>query len=237
MEAVFFDIDDTIYDQAQPFARAVRKVLGRLPATPNDLYKASRAHSGEVFAAYGRGSHPTWDTYVRRMRDTMADFGVRITDDQALAMQRAYTSREAGAMTLSEGMAGSLAWCAAHAERGVGIITNGSPAMQRAKLSALGCGRWVAPEHVFVSEELGMAKPDPAIFAHACAVMGVRAEGSLFVGDAYAVDVVGAAAAHMPMVWLNRRDNPVPRGPDVARAGWIVHTDEELLDLLRRLVR
>lgn len=236
MEAVFFDIDDTLYDQGLPFAHAVRAVLGTLPASTGDLYKASRLHSGEVFDAYARGSHPTDAIYVRRMKGTLAEFGIALTDGQAREMQRVYASRSAEAMELAPAMAGSLDWCAGHARAGVGVITNGSPRMQRAKLAELGCYRWIRPEDVFISEELGMAKPDPALFWHACDVMGVRPEGSLFVGDAYAVDVVGARNAGMPMVWFNHRDNPVPDGPDDARAKWVVRTDEELLALLRRIV-
>lgn len=237
MDAVFFDIDDTIYDQAQPFAYAVRKVLGDLPGVgAGELYVASRRHSGEVFAAYGRGERPTEAIYVRRMRATMADFGVSITDDQARAMQRAYTSRNAGTMGLSDAMAESLAWCAGHADRGVGIITNGSAGMQRAKLAALGCERWIRREDVFISDEVGLAKPDPRLFLYACERMGVSPERSLYVGDAYDVDVVGAHGARMPVVWFNRRDNPVPQGPGAVRADWLVDTEDDLLELLRRIV-
>lgn len=237
MDAVFFDIDDTIYDQAQPFAHAVRTVLGDLPGvSAGDLYVASRRHSGEVFAAYGRGERPTEAIYVRRMHETLADFGVTITDEQARALQRAYTSRNAGAMSLSHAMAESLAWCASHATRGIGVISNGTAGMQRAKLAALHCERWISSENVFISDELGMAKPDPAIFVYACDHLGVRAAHALFVGDAYAVDVVGAHAAGMPVVWFNRRHNPVPQGPGTVQADWLVHAEEELLELLRRIV-
>lgn len=238
MDAVFFDIDDTLYDQAQPLAHAVRVVLGALPAgaSAGELYVASRRHSGEVFAAYGRGGHPTDDIYIRRMRETLADFGVSITDDQALRLQRAYTSKSAGAMELHPEMAATMSWCSAHASRGVGVITNGSPRMQRAKLRALGCDRWVPDDHVFISEELDLAKPDPRLFWHACEVVGVEPEDSLFIGDAYAVDVVGAHAAGMPVVWFNRRNNPVPEGPDAVRADWLVHSERELLDLVRTIV-
>ena len=42
-DAVFFDLDDTLYDQAQPFAYAVEKVVGPIPhATAADLFDTSR---------------------------------------------------------------------------------------------------------------------------------------------------------------------------------------------------
>ena len=53
VDVVFFDIDDTLYDQAKPFAYAVRRVCGDIPgASDVALYDASRTHSGPIFAAF-----------------------------------------------------------------------------------------------------------------------------------------------------------------------------------------
>lgn len=53
----------------------------------------------------------------------------------------------------------------------LGIVTNGRAAEQRKKLSVLG----IAPRfvHVAISEEVGVAKPDPAIFLGACSAMRI----------------------------------------------------------------
>ena len=237
MDAVFFDIDDTIYDQAQPFANAVHKVLGPVPgATDGDLYVASRRHSGEVFAAFGRGERPSQEVYIRRMQATMADFGVSITREQASRMQSIYVSRDEDAMSLSPAMAQTIAWCAGRAACGVGAISNGRLDRQLDKLHQLGCTRWVPDERVFVSEALEMAKPGPQIFRYACEQLGTEPARCLYVGDAYAIDVVGARAAGMPVAWFNRRRHPVPSGPSDVRPTWVVNTDEELLALVRRIV-
>lgn len=233
MDAILFDMDDTLYDQALPFARAVRKVLGEVPgATAEGLYLASRRHSGEVFAAYAAGERPTDAMYVRRMQRTMAEFGVRVDEACALRLQRAYAARDDAGMMLAPAMASALDLCLAHARRGVGIVTNGTPERQMDKWRALGLGRWIRPEHVFVSDALGVAKPDPAIFRTALSAMGARAADSLYVGDAFQTDVVGARAAGMRVVWLNRRRRNVPEGARV-RPDAEVRSDEELLDLLR----
>ena len=242
MDAVLFDMDDTLYDQALPFAHAVREVMGALPdgADADALYRASRRHSGEVFAAFGRGERPTDEAYVRRMRETMADFGVDVTDDVALRLQHAYASA-GGATVLSGDMASALDWCAAHVTRGLGVVTNGTRERQMGKYRALGLGRWMREGDVVVSDEEGVAKPDPRIFSRACDLLGARARSSLFVGDSYQVDVVGARAAGLRVVWLDRRGGALPEG--AGRPGgpplpdWVVRTDAELRDLLARVVR
>ncbi len=81
-----------------------------------------------------------------------------------------------------------------------------------------------------------MAKPDPAIFLRALGALRASAGESLFVGDSYQIDVVGAHAAGMRVAWLDRRRNGMPEGAGGPRADWTVHTDEELASLMARLL-
>jgi putative hydrolase of the HAD superfamily len=62
------------------------------------------------------------------------------------------------------------------------------------------------------SAELGVAKPDPAIFAHALTMAGVPGAEAVHVGDSPVEDVAGARAAGIEPVLL-RRDRP-PRRED-----------------------
>jgi putative hydrolase of the HAD superfamily len=55
---------------------------------------------------------------------------------------------------------------------------------------------------IAVSGVLGVAKPDPAIFAAALAEAGVEAADTIHVGDSPAADVDGARAAGITPVWL-----------------------------------
>jgi putative hydrolase of the HAD superfamily len=64
------------------------------------------------------------------------------------------------------------------------------------------------------SAELGMAKPDPAIFARALILAGAGADEALHVGDSLAADVDGARAAGIEPV-LVLRDGAPPRDDPV----------------------
>jgi HAD superfamily hydrolase (TIGR01509 family) len=70
-------------------------------------------------------------------------------------------------------------------------------------------------ETVLDSAEEGIEKPDPRIFQAGLARMGARAEQSLYIGDMYHIDVIGARAAGMEVVLLDpgglHRDKPVRR--------------------------
>jgi HAD superfamily hydrolase (TIGR01549 family) len=55
------------------------------------------------------------------------------------------------------------------------------------------------------SGRLGIDKPDPRIFEHACAAVGVGLEQLLHVGDSWEADVNGALGASASAVWFDAR--------------------------------
>ena len=61
-------------------------------------------------------------------------------------------------------------------------------------------------ETVVDSHDVGVEKPDPAIFRIAMERMGVGSEGALFVGDVPAVDVDGARNAGLHPLLIDRHD-------------------------------
>jgi putative hydrolase of the HAD superfamily len=66
------------------------------------------------------------------------------------------------------------------------------------------------------SADVGVAKPNPGPFLRALAELKVEAQDALFVGDMVATDIVGARAAGMRAVLLERTD----RAKD--RSGYLV---------------
>jgi len=66
----------------------------------------------------------------------------------------------------------------------------------------------VAPllDAAIFSVELGVCKPDPAIYLAACAQLGVAAEECVYVGDGGSHELSGAAAVGMTAVRLNAPD-------------------------------
>ncbi|MEO8698576.1 MAG: HAD family hydrolase [Kofleriaceae bacterium] len=92
----------------------------------------------------------------------------------------------------------------------VAIVTNGGGA-QRVKLARLALDGIV--HAVFVSSEVGSAKPDHAIFERALAWLELPAGEVLFVGDEPAIDLAPAAALGMATAWRVRSEWPVRQPP------------------------
>ena len=57
---------------------------------------------------------------------------------------------------------------------------------------------------MFTAERLGVAKPRPAAFLRVCEALGLAPAQVLYVGDEHEVDVLGARAAGLRAVHLDR---------------------------------
>ena len=90
------------------------------------------------------------------------------------------------------------------------LVTNGIAFVQRRRFGASPITRHF--RSVVISEEVGIAKPDPRIFEPALRELGVAAADVLFVGDSVTSDMAAARNAGMDFVWLNPAGAPVPDG-------------------------
>jgi phosphoserine phosphatase len=103
---------------------------------------------------------------------------------------------------------------ALRADHALALVTNGASCWQREKLMASGLADRF--EVVVVSGELGTAKPDPAVYAHALHALGAEPGDAVMVGDSLRNDVDGALAAGLRAVWVNRDGRPRPQDrPDL----------------------
>ena len=108
----------------------------------------------------------------------------------------------------------------------VGSISNGNADLQAIGLS----------HHFKVSvaaHELGVAKPDAAIFLEACRRLDVAPGDAVYVGDDVLLDVQGAQRAGMRAVWMNRTGSSRHLEHEVVPDA-IVRDFGELLDWLER---
>lgn len=91
---------------------------------------------------------------------------------------------------------------AVHGKAKMGIITNGFTDLQAIRLEKTGMSQYF--EHVIISEEVGVAKPDSGIFSHALEKMGMPCKSKvLMVGDNQHSDILGGINFGIETCWLN----------------------------------
>ena len=203
-KAVLFDLDDTLCDYAAAREARLRIAftrsaacsereregidLDQMIAASIQLHPHGADHFGELFARFGIDD-PAGATAAADWYRTNRFHGLKLFPgvDEVFRIVREGLSRHTPS-----------------AAQPLGIVTNGPAEVQRAKLDLLGIEGLV--DFAVVSEEFGVAKPDPRIFHEALRRAGIDAGEAVFVGDSAEFDMVGARAAGIASVWVNRND-------------------------------
>jgi putative hydrolase of the HAD superfamily len=109
----------------------------------------------------------------------------------------------------------------------LGLVTNGKSKIQNRKVDTLGLRKFL--DVILVSENAGIKKPDPRIFAIALEQLQLEAAHVWMVGDHPVNDVLGARGAGLTGVWLKGARHA---WPDDAERGLEIARLPELLELL-----
>jgi len=203
-QAILFDLDDTLFDHRRASSVALEAIHRSFAADlPKQEFAARHAQVLELFHARFLAGELTLDqARVARMQALFAAFERDL--DAATAEQVASDYRQQhqanrhlvdGARELIEQLAGRCR---------LGIVTNNSTVEQMEKLRALDIASHF--DAVVISEDVGVTKPDPEIFAIALQRLDASPHQAVFIGDNWANDIIGARAVGMAAVWLDRGD-------------------------------
>ena len=206
--AVFFDADDTIFDYHAGEAAAFAATAGAfgLGDRQEEARRVYRRHNAEVWRALEEGRITQDELKVERFRRLLADMGA--STDHAADMGYHYLDRLAEQTQLLEG-AEDVVLRAAERYLLV-LVTNGLTTVQRRRFAATPLTARF--RSILISEELGVAKPDPAIFTPAMEEFGLLPEEVLLVGDSVTSDMPAARNAGMDFCWINPTRLAVPDG-------------------------
>ncbi|HEM2826644.1 HAD family hydrolase [Streptococcus suis] len=229
MKALIFDVDDTLYDQIQPFERALERHIEVVREQIEPLYLSFRRYADEVFEATAIGKMSLKDSHIYRMKHALADFGYQVSDATALAIQIDYDYFQ-GQIELSPVFPEIFSWCQAQGIA-MGIITNGPYRHQLRKIRTMGLVNWIELEHVLISGQVGITKPNPAIFQLMEERLGMSGEDICYLGDSFENDMVGAKAANWKAIWFNHRKRVEPTAP--YQADKVVIDWEELVEVIQ----
>lgn len=227
VDAVLFDVDDTLVDTRAAFTAAVEAVRQAFlphvgPERLPDLVGVWRADVGGHYRAYTQGEVGYDEQRRLRADELNRAFGGPPVDVAAYpgwvavfwgAFETAWVPHPDARPAVDAARAAGL-----H----VGAVTNAARDLQLRKLAATGLGD--VPVLVTV-ETFGVGKPDPRTYVEGARLLGVAPERALYVGDELDVDAVGAAHAGLRGVWLDRpgarRGGPHAEDPELARSAGV----------------
>ena len=227
IEFLFLDLDDTILDFHKAEKIALKKTLEAFAIVPTeavcDLYhRINKAH----WEMLERGQITRDQVQVGRYDALVKELHVEADPAE---MNRAYMAN------LSIGhyfLPGALEAVQALSQKyRLFLASNGTASVQAGRLKSANISRYF--EAVFISQDLGANKPDPAFFERAFAqISGFDKSRAMIVGDSLTSDMLGGIQAGIATCWVAAPGIPAGQGitPDYRIASLT-----ELESLLERL--
>ncbi|WP_214105483.1 HAD family hydrolase [Acrocarpospora catenulata] len=210
IRAILFDLDETLFDHRSAVAHAVtawtaalapcHPLLGEGPALWLRL-------EDKHLPAWHHGECSFGEQRRRRLRDYCRQMGLAEPADLDDAYADFLTAYEAAweafpdAYTVMDAYTGSGLT--------LGVLTNGQPMQQEAKLRRLGLLDRMDP--VLTPDSLGgNFKPSAECYLAAAAKLGLAANEVALVGDNLNLDAIGPTRVGMLGIWLDRYGSATP---------------------------
>ena len=195
IEAIFFDVGGTLLFPDHEKTLVPLWDLGVRPTEAQLLVaeRAARKEMDQIVSQTSRVDQSYWDTYYSRLLNEL-----RI-DDTALHSELVKLVRTSS--NWSRMLPGTFeVLTSLKTKYRLAVISNSDGHMTE-RLASLGFSPYF--EHVTDSGNVGHEKPAPQIFQAALSAMSIPADRSLYLGDIYAVDFLGAQNAGIRPVLMD----------------------------------
>lgn len=210
ISTIIFDVDDTIYDQQQPFENAILTIFPNVAFKDfNKLYVRFRFHSDESFSKSTSGEWSIERMRTYRIREALKDLNYPVISSvEGVNFQKAY-EKELNQITVHEEVVKILDYLK-EKNISIGLITNGPSLHQHKKIHQLALEKWIPQNHMLVSGDTDFYKPQVELFDLASKQFDLIPKNTLYVGDSFENDMVGAINAGWQGLWFNHRSQANP---------------------------
>ena len=205
IKAVFFDLDDTLHDHLQPFSNSIKTTFPEYYklVEVEFLYKKFRHFSDILWKNYSSNLLSLEELRIRRVIQAFKSFDIQIPIEQAKQFQSHYELDSRHLQLFPDVI--ELLETLKRNGLFFGIITNGPVAHQFTKISSLGLLDYVSRNLIYISDGVGIAKPNPGIFNYVAERTGYLPHEMVYVGDSWENDVAAPLDADWQSIWYNHR--------------------------------
>lgn len=227
IQALVLDIDDTIVDTRAAMTEAGTHGVGALWPDHAHAHRAMSLRYYEDpqgwFRRYAAGELTVQEMRLSRLREVAEAFSLELPADAHDRYLAAYVPAFRRVQRLFDDVPGLLA---AADVRGLPVVllTNSTRVDTAIKLEALGLAERFDGS-VVTTDTLGVGKPDRRVYLEACRLVDADPCTTVCVGDSLEWDVVGAIAAGLRGVWLDR-----------AGTGGVDHVTVQSLDAITAVI-
>ncbi|MEM7306518.1 MAG: TIGR02253 family HAD-type hydrolase [Planctomycetota bacterium] len=229
LRAVLFDLDDTLFSTTD-FARRARAnaVAAMVDAGLELPLQVVQRELEEVIAEFSSNYDHHFDKLLQRLRPP----GIE-RHNPALILAAgvvAYHDTKFGGLHPFEDVVPFLSFLRGAGVQ-TGIITHGWTTKQAEKIVRLGLVPYLDEGAIFISDQIGISKPNPKLYQTALRDLGLTPEEAMYVGDSPDHDITPPQSIGMTAVWAKRAAKYGLAGTDIEPN----HTIESFVELERIL--
>lgn len=211
MRWLFFDLDDTLWNFTENSSTALRKlyeqspILKKLFKDIEEFIHIYHINNKLMWDFYAQGKVNTKELKVERWRRTLATRQFEVLTAVCEELDTNYLDILAEGEAMIKGVEEMLEYVTRQAL--VAVLSNGFSKTQYKKLRYSGLDKYVT--RTIVSEEIGINKPNPALFRYAVEETGAS-EPFIMIGDNAETDILGAMRAGWYAIWYNPKGEAFP---------------------------
>ncbi|MHC4884022.1 MAG: HAD-IA family hydrolase [Planctomycetota bacterium] len=229
LEAIFFDVDDTLFSTTEFAAAARRNAVRAMIQAGLDIEEDECLRElEEVIQEFSSNYEHHFDKLLLRLpRERLR--GVSPLVLVAAGMTGYHDTKFHGLSPYED----AIEVLKILGERGLklGIISAGIGIKQAEKVVRLGLNALVSSQAIFITDSIGIAKSNPKLYLRACAHFHVAPERTMYVGDNPAVDVDVPHEAGMITVH-SRRSGKHLNDENQHDPDHIIHNFWDLLEII-----
>jgi putative hydrolase of the HAD superfamily len=231
LSAILFDVDDTLYSTTQFAALARQRAVEAMVRQGLRLPVSEvRRELNEVISEFTSNYGMHFDKLLLRLPPA-SYAGV----NRALIIAAGITAYHATKAEL-QAFPDVLPFLRRVHDQGdivLGVITHGLEIKQAEKLLLLKVIPYLNPAAIFISDQVGISKPNPKLYQRACAALGLNPAEVMYVGDNPLHDVDPVNAVGMISVRL-LRDNRFEGVGSQSRPRYEIRAFDELVPVLEK---
>jgi len=195
---LLFDADDTLFDYPLAETKALRITFEHFGQAYRSQYlQIYQVFNRQVWKGYEHGEISTTELRLKRFRLLFEKIGVSL-DPQEFSQH--YLENLAQASDLLPGVLEVMNALSGHYH--TALVTNGLKDVQRPRLEHSAIRPFI--EKIFISEELGVAKPSDGFFKAVFREISFPAKADvLIIGDSLATDMQGGISYGIDTCWFN----------------------------------
>jgi putative hydrolase of the HAD superfamily len=229
LDAIFFDVDDTLYSTTEFAAQARRNAVRNMIASGLDMDEDEcLAELEEVISEFSSNYEHHFDKLLLRLpRESLR--GVSPLVLVAAGMIGYHDTKFHGLHPHTDAI--EVLKILRERQVKLGIITAGIGIKQAEKVVRLELDKLVLPQAIFITDSIGIAKTNTKLYLRACAMLGVEPPRTMYVGDNPVTDIdvpheVGMVTVH------SRRSGKHVNATNQHKPDYVIHNFWDLLELL-----